>query len=110
MHGVHKNLSFYLFYRRSKVYSSHNHHLQLHSSLSNKSTFAYEFRHNVRGNGQFSLYPIWLKTGATHTEEAKFVFGFQETRALVYAIKLISTFQKSWFNCNLNKSIWSWKK
>jgi len=49
-------------------------HLQLHSAISDKNTFAYEFK-QLLNRPPDSL--TWLRTGADHADEGLFVFGFR---------------------------------
>ncbi|KAF6019166.1 CEL [Bugula neritina] len=49
-------------------------HLKLHSAISDKNTFAYEFKQLLNRPAD-SL--AWLRTGANHADEGLFVFGFR---------------------------------
>ena len=49
--------------------------VQVHSALSNRSSYVYEF--SYAGNVSVLPYdgPAWLHTGASHTDELPYVFG-----------------------------------
>jgi len=53
------------------------HQLQLHSAVSSRNTFAYEFTHKRNSPALFEEGPDWLRTGAVHADEILFVFGFK---------------------------------
>ena len=50
--------------------------LQLHSLISRRRTYAYEFTQFRRQQGRLFEGPTFLRTGANHEDELPYVFGY----------------------------------
>lgn len=49
--------------------------LQIHSAMSNKASYMYEFDHRRPTPPSWYEGPAWLRTGADHADELLYVFG-----------------------------------